>query len=287
MFCPRCGAEYTQGVRECHDCGIPLVLAISEERRRENATFVRVLTTEDLGDIAYIKSLLDASGIVYYFTGDESLSVPAELMVFEEHAGEAREILKGPKLADSTALIGEPGGEEQGRACAAVTVRDELPGDAGTIWHINEKAFGQSGEADLVDLLRSRGKLIASLVAEEEGRIVGHIAFSRVSLDGGGRELSGAGLAPMAVMPEMQKRGIGSALVAEGLEKCGAKGIDYVVVLGHPDYYPRFGFVPAGQYGLRCEFDAPEEAFMVIELRAGSLLDVSGTVRFESEFSGV
>ena len=164
------------------------------------------------------------------------------------------------------------------------SVRAEHPGDEAGIRLVNEPAFGQKTEADLVDALRARDKLIVSLVAEHEGRIVGHIAFSRVTIDSEGRVLTGAGLAPMAVLPEMQGRGIGSMLVRDGLDRCREKAVDFVVVLGYPSYYPRFGFARASSFGIHCEYEAPDAAFMAIELRAGALVRAAGTARFEPEF---
>ena len=126
-----------------------------------------------------------------------------------------------------------------------ITIRTEQQEDLAAIRCIHELAFGGNGEALLVDRLRARQKLLVSLVAEDAGRLLGHIAFSRVTLDSPRSPGPGAGLAPMAVLPEHQKQGIGSLLVREGLEQCRGIGMRWIVVLGHADYYPRFGFVPA------------------------------------------
>jgi putative acetyltransferase len=123
-----------------------------------------------------------------------------------------------------------------------VKIRPERPDDIAAIQAVNRQAFGQADEAVLVDALRDGGFAVASLVAEDAGRIVGHILFSRLPVAAGGRIVEGAALAPMAVMPDRQREGIGSALVRAGLVACRAAGIAAVVVLGHPDYYPRFGF---------------------------------------------
>jgi putative acetyltransferase len=165
-------------------------------------------------------------------------------------------------------------------------VRLEHVEDIATTREINEAAFGTSAEAALVDLLRSRGQLVVSMVAEAAGRQVGHIAFSTVVCDGR-PELRGAGLGPMAVLPRHQRRGLGSLLVRAGLERCSALAFDYVVVLGHPDYYPRFGFVPGQRFGLRCRWDVPENVFMALELRAGALAGASGLVAYRPEFDAV
>jgi len=121
-------------------------------------------------------------------------------------------------------------------------------------------------------------------VAEQEGMVVGHILFSPVEVDhANGRRL--LGLAPMAVDPERQRKGIGSLLVHEGLTRCRAAGFDGVVVLGHAGYYPRFGFVPAQQFGLRCEYDVPADVFMALELAPGALRGLAGLVRYHAAFA--
>lgn len=147
-------------------------------------------------------------------------------------------------------------------------------------------AFETSAEADLVDALRAQARPIVSLVAEVDGEIVGHILLSPVALDGH-PELRLMGLAPIAVAPAHQRQGIGSALVRAGLERCRRLGFGVVVVLGHPSYYPRFGFAPPVRFGIRCERDAPEEAFMLIALQPEYLQEASGIARFHSVFTGV
>jgi len=144
-------------------------------------------------------------------------------------------------------------------------------------------AFGARGEADLVDALREQARPLVSLVAERQGAVAGHVLFSPVSMaDHPG--LGMMGLAPMAVVPELQRRGIGSALVRAGLERCRELCVSGVVVLGHPGYYPRFGFQPAVRFGLGCEYEVPEEAFMALELQPGALNRASGTVRYHPAF---
>ena len=166
-------------------------------------------------------------------------------------------------------------------------VRQERPQDIAGIRRLNEQAFGQPAEADLVDLLRARGKVILSLVAAQGDLIVGHILFSPVMIESEGNLFAAAGLAPMAVLPELQKQGIGSQLVEHGLEQCRKTGHECVVVLGHAEYYPRFGFVPASRYGLKCEYDVPDEVFMALELRKGALKGREGIARYEPEFKEV
>jgi putative acetyltransferase len=132
--------------------------------------------------------------------------------------------------------------------------------------------------------LRRHAAPIISLVAEEDANIVGHILFSPVMLAGEGSPTL-MGLAPMAVVPARQRQGIGSSLVSEGLERCRRINAAAVVVLGHPEYYPRFGFVPGSRLSLRCEYDVPENVFMVRELHEGALRGFAGIVRYHPVFA--
>jgi putative acetyltransferase len=166
-------------------------------------------------------------------------------------------------------------------------IRPERPEDTTAIRQVNEQAFGRSDEANLVDTLRTRGKAVLSLVAVEGDRIVGHIFFSPVTIESDDRLVLAVGLAPMAVVPERQRHGIGSQLVNAGLEECRNAGYHYVVVLGHPTYYPRFGFVPASRYGLTSEYAVPDEAFMVLAWRGGVWGERGGLARYEPEFREV
>jgi len=162
-------------------------------------------------------------------------------------------------------------------------IRPERPADIASIRAVNLTAFETSTEADLVDALREQAHPIVSLVADDVGAIVGHILFSPVTLRAH-PELQIMGLAPMAVVPAKQRQGIGSALVREGLEQCRRLGFGAVVVLGHAEYYPRFGFTPASRFGLRCEYDVPDEVFMVLELDADVLRGKSGTIQYHPAF---
>ena len=164
-------------------------------------------------------------------------------------------------------------------------VRPEAPGDEAGIRYVNDQAFGQKEEGELVDKLRIRGALTFSLVAVEGGEVVGYIAFSPVEVEAKGSSFTAITLAPMAVLPGYQRKGIGSQLVRSGLEGCRRLGYELLFVLGHSDYYPRFGFVPAKPGGIDCEFEVPDEAWMVLELREGALAGKSGTVRFQPEFA--
>ena len=165
-------------------------------------------------------------------------------------------------------------------------IRPEIEADRAAVRTVNEAAFETSAEARLVEVLRRRYPSLISLVAEVEGVVVGHILFSPVCLAGHAR-LNLVGLAPMAVVPDHQRKGIGSALVRHGLAHCKARGSCAVVVVGHPEYYPRFGFVPAHRYGLECEYDVPADVFMVAELETGALDGLSGLVRYDDAFAGV
>jgi putative acetyltransferase len=162
-------------------------------------------------------------------------------------------------------------------------IRSEQTTDAAAVGAVNEAAFGSSKEADIVDTLRRNSAGLISLVAESDGQVVGHILFSPVLLAG---EFDAylMGLGPVAVLPPYQRQGIGSALVREGLNQCREMGCPAVVVLGHPQYYPRFGFVPASRYGISCQFDVPEEVFMILELQEGALQDLSGEVAYDEAF---
>jgi putative acetyltransferase len=168
-----------------------------------------------------------------------------------------------------------------------ISVRLERPGDASDIRETNELAFGGPLEARLVDALRDslRGTQdYLSLVATIDRRVVGHILFTPITIEPA-RNCPIAGLAPMAVRPEHQRSGIGGQLIRAGLKECRRSGYSAVVVLGHPEYYPRFGFVPAHTFGLTCEFPSPPEAFMAIELESEALNGVRGVVRYRPEFS--
>jgi len=167
-----------------------------------------------------------------------------------------------------------------------VQVRVENENDLQAIRAVNQSAFETPSEANLVDALRKQVQPIVSLVAEENGQIVGHIMFSPVSLSGHS-DFKVMGLAPMAVAPEHQNKGIGSALVKAGLEQCKQLGFSAVVVLGHPKYYPRFGFSPASKFRIDSEYDVPDEVFMAMELMPEGLSGKSGKVRFHDAFSNV
>jgi len=162
-------------------------------------------------------------------------------------------------------------------------IRFEQPADAQPIHGLHLAAFGSAFEGAIVDTLRAAGVVVASLVADDEGDIVGHVVFSPVTMTGRG-DLRIVALAPMAVRPDRQRRGIGSALVSAGIEECRRIGVQAIFLVGHADYYPRFGFVQAASYGISCEFDVPDDVFMVLELAQGALQGRAGVVRFHDTF---
>ncbi|MDJ0785126.1 MAG: N-acetyltransferase [Desulfosarcinaceae bacterium] len=171
-----------------------------------------------------------------------------------------------------------------------ITIRKEGPEDVKQIRRIHVSAFDTSTEADIVDQLRRSADPILSLVAEEVRhgggqRIVGHLLFSPVAVDGPQDPPAGMGLAPMAVLPEYQEKGIGSALVRHGLDILAEGHCPFIIVLGHPEYYPRFGFEPASRHGLHCQWKSvPDAAFMVKILDGDRMAGVGGVVRYHDLF---
>ena len=170
-----------------------------------------------------------------------------------------------------------------------ITIRPETAEDYAAIREVNLLAFGQEVEPRLVENLRRLPDFIPelSLVAIETGQVVGHILFSPMLIETKDGSVPALTLAPLAVRPEFQNQGIGSALVRDGLERCRSLGHKTVVVVGHPAYYPRFGFSPARARGLEAPFPVPDEAFMVLELVPGALDGVAGVVRFPPPFEEV
>ena len=165
-----------------------------------------------------------------------------------------------------------------------VKIQEETPEHAEAVQHVNHMAFGTSAEAELVTALWRDSAIALALVAKEEADVVGHILFSPVRLDNPRIVGSAVGLGPMSVLPSWQRRGVGSLLITTALERLRTAGHSVVVVLGHPDYYPRFGFSPAHLFGLRCEYKAPPEAFMVLELVPGVLAGIESLVKYHPAF---
>ena len=166
-----------------------------------------------------------------------------------------------------------------------IAIRPEQPEDIAAVRAINEAAFGDTAEATIVESLRNACPDAVSLVAVEDDRIVGHIFFSPAFVAGEHEVTLGMGLAPMAVLPERQRQGIGSMLVRAGIDAMRERSCPFIIVVGHPDYYPQFGFVPASRHGLSCQWDGvPDEAFMVLILDDSAMAGVSGTARYRDEF---
>jgi len=164
-------------------------------------------------------------------------------------------------------------------------IREERPEDAEAVHALLVAAFGREAEARLVERLRASGKLICALVAEENGRVLGHMALSQIAVKNGGGEIPALALAPLAVIPAFQRLGIGSALVSAGLARCRELGHARVVVLGGPDFYARFGFAPAAEFGIRHPGAVPSESFMALALVPGGLDGCAGEMLYSTEFA--
>ena len=168
-----------------------------------------------------------------------------------------------------------------------MVIRREEPQDIAAIRFVNEQAFGGSVEANAIDALRDRGAAALSFVAVIDDRVVGHLFFSLVTIEARDRSWPAIGLAPLSVLPEYQRQGIGTALMNAGLEECRQLGHERVIVLGHPAYYPRFGFERASHYGVRFEYEAPDEACLALALQPGAFEGVGGVAKYQPEWSGV
>jgi len=162
-----------------------------------------------------------------------------------------------------------------------IEIRDEIPEDAPAIRDVNIRAFEQDEESNIVDALRSNEAVLLSLVATLKGQVVGHILYSPISVS----DVAGAALGPMSVLPEYQRQGIGGKLIEAGNQKLKDRGCPFVIVLGHANYYPRFGFRPASAYGIQCEWEVPDDVFMVLILNHSKMAGVTGLARYRPEFS--
>jgi putative acetyltransferase len=162
-------------------------------------------------------------------------------------------------------------------------IRLEEAADCDAVYRVNVAAFPSASEAILVNALRAQAHPVISLIAEEAGNIIGHILFSPVTLSRNSH-IQAMGLAPMAVIPDRQNQGVGSELVLTGLEHCKKLGASAVVVLGHPEYYPRFGFLPSSRYGMDSDYQAPQEMFMALELEPGVLGKNAGRAKYHAAF---
>jgi putative acetyltransferase len=166
----------------------------------------------------------------------------------------------------------------------SIHIRPVTADDHPSIRHIAQSAFAGTDEVKLVDALRTGGWVIAELVAEVDDQIVGHVLFSRIALATQTRRISLVSLAPVAVLPDYQKQGIGSRLIRSGLKQLQDQGESVVVVLGHPEYYPRFGFSAELAQSLHSPFSG-KPAWMALEIHSGALKDIQGQVEYSPPFS--
>jgi putative acetyltransferase len=164
-------------------------------------------------------------------------------------------------------------------------IREERPEDFERIREVNRLAFGRNAEAQLVDRLRADGLVVISLVAIEENQVVGHILFTELPIETGSAVIRAAALAPMSVVPLRQRQNVGSSLLQKGLEECAKRGVAAVVVVGHLNYYPRFGFSAEKAKCISSKYSGSH--FMVLELTPHILDGIFGTVRYPSAFSKV
>jgi putative acetyltransferase len=168
-----------------------------------------------------------------------------------------------------------------------IIIRPEQPQDIPAIYEVERRAFARSAEANLVDLLRAHARATLSLVAEEDGQIAGHVLYSPVTLRQGSQAWPAIGLGPVAVLPELQNRGIGSALIRRSLDLLRSSPEQLVFVEGNPLYYARFGFQDTAAVGIQCEFNPPPGCFMFLELAPGALAGRQGILHYSEEFQAV
>lgn len=171
----------------------------------------------------------------------------------------------------------------RGSLHSGVQIRQETPADLDAIRIVNVEAFGRNDEAALVDRLRLEGRIVVSLIAEDRTVVVGHVLFSRIEIVNGDGVVPAVALAPMAVAAARQRQGIGTALVRAGLDACRALGERICIVVGHVDYYPRFGFSASLAAPLVSRYSGP--ACMAVELEPGSLDGLLGEIRYPAAFS--
>lgn len=170
-----------------------------------------------------------------------------------------------------------------------VVIREEQAEDLPAVFEVNTAAFGQPNEGHLVNKIRESENFVPglSLVAVAEESIIGHILFSKITIEQADRQFEVINLAPLSVLPAWQRKGVGKKLVKTGMRKVKSLGYDAVIVLGHEEYYPKFGFERASRFGVACPFEVPDAAFMAIELIPDALDGKSGTVRFPPAFDDV
>jgi putative acetyltransferase len=167
-------------------------------------------------------------------------------------------------------------------------IRTESVEDYEDVYKLNYLAFqNRDDESKLIERIRLSDGFVPglSIVAVENGDIVGHILFSKAKIIDNDIEHEAIVLAPVAVKPDYQKRGIGRRLIEAGLKRCKEQGYDLVLLIGHPEYYPKFNFKPARYHGLELtQFKVPDDVFMVHELRTGALLDINGELIYPDAF---
>jgi putative acetyltransferase len=164
-------------------------------------------------------------------------------------------------------------------------IRREQPQDIAEIRKVNIRAFGRQQEASVVDKLRENCNSVLSLVALIDGKVVGHILFSPAVIEGQHGRLVGTGLAPLAVLPEYQRKGIGTELLQTAIARIKKGGCPYIIVIGHPEYYTRFGFERAGRFGISSEWDVPDEAFMILMLDRKVMNGITGVAKYREEWA--
>jgi putative acetyltransferase len=211
------------------------------------------------------------------------------VFAIDPDTGNRRQVLAKVTAGDSgwvdlaEPLVVRAGGGFVAVPVPAVAVRAEAPDDLDAIRAVNRLAFGQEDEAALVDVLRDGGYVRASLVAEADGRVVGHVLFSDLPIITEAGVIPALALAPMAVLPDFQRLGVGSELVRCGLDMCRERGHKIVVVLGYPRFYPRFGFSTTLAARLTSPFSG-KESFMALALVPGALDGVEGRVEYAPPF---
>jgi len=170
-----------------------------------------------------------------------------------------------------------------------IITRKESREDLARIKKINDRAFEQEDESRLVNKLRKKDQFIPelSLVAETDEMVVGHIFFYPVKIISADQKHTTLSLGPMSVLPEHQKKGIGGKLINEGLSRAKDFGFRSVIVVGHPEYYPKFGFTKASKWSIKVPFKVPDEVFMALEIAEGELQDKSGIIAYPAEFMEV
>lgn len=163
-------------------------------------------------------------------------------------------------------------------------IRDEAPFDRTAIYEVHRQAFGGEDESRLVDVLRDQGYHRVSLVAEEDSTVVGHVLFSAIEIVTPDARRPVLSLAPVGVLPAWQNRQVGTQLIRQGLECCRSAGHSIVLVVGHPPYYPRFGFSAELARQLDCAYTG--ESFMALELVPAAMRGLRGRVEYSPPFGG-